>query len=36
MDINWGNCYHMMMKLFTAMDPEMLIRAGEPMRAMKK
>lgn len=26
----------MMMKLFTAMDPEMLIQAGELMRAMKK
>ena len=25
-----------MMKLFTAMDPEMLIQAGELMRAMKK
>lgn len=26
----------MMMKLFTAMDPEMLIQAGELMRSMKK
>ena len=27
---------NMMMKLFSAMDPEMLIQAGELMRAMKK
>ena len=33
---NSNSMNDMMMKLFTAMDPEMLIQAGELMRAMKK